>query len=324
MKGAAAMSVEMCAVTEIEQRGRDRGEHDPARRIAPGRRRLGGLPQLRIAVRRAGARSISQPHHAISTISTMNSDRPAAASAGRAWSAAPARTDRRAARGSCRYCSPHRGSTGSPRLGWSVRANQACSSGPLADSAKNGRPIDTREQAEQPERGGRVGRRTPPPRRDRERQEQRRGAHHHEVHDDRALARQISSSAHAHRRSRRAAPPGRTPWRPTTPTACRRACGSTILVNIGCTANSSAADRKIAAAKTRRRTAGLVAHVVVRISRFGSGLKPVRSALRGAHIPRRTTAGNHAPFLITASGRSVLQFQAARGGTRKIAHKRMI
>ena len=34
--------------------------------------------------------------------------------------------------------------------------------------------------------------------------------------------------------------------------------GSTILVNIGCTANSSAADRKIAAAKTRRRTAGLV------------------------------------------------------------------
>ena len=34
--------------------------------------------------------------------------------------------------------------------------------------------------------------------------------------------------------------------------------GSTILVNIGCTANSSAADKKIAAAKTRRRTAGLV------------------------------------------------------------------
>ena len=37
MKGAAAISVEICAVTEISSAGGDGGERDPARRIAPGR-----------------------------------------------------------------------------------------------------------------------------------------------------------------------------------------------------------------------------------------------------------------------------------------------
>ena len=53
-------------------------------------------------------------------------------------------------------------------------------------------PDRDREQAEQPERRGRVGRRAAPPGGDRERQEQARDRHHDEVDDDRAPAGQIS------------------------------------------------------------------------------------------------------------------------------------
>ena len=56
------------------------------------------------------------------------------------------------------------------------RANHACSSGALADSAKNGRPIETREQAEQPERFA-LGRRPAPAGGDAERQRQGRREH---------------------------------------------------------------------------------------------------------------------------------------------------
>src|SRR3954463_16356711 len=57
--------------------------------------------------------------------------------------------------------------------------------------------------------------------------------------------------------------------------------GSTILVNIGCTANSSAAERKMAAAKTRNRRAGLVGMILMRFRWIRHAGRAAVAALSG-------------------------------------------
>ena len=80
MKGAAAMSVEMCAVTEIssaEGTAASTIQRAASRQVGAGTRHV-----FRRRLRcRACVRSISTPHHAISAISATNST----AQAQRCW-----------------------------------------------------------------------------------------------------------------------------------------------------------------------------------------------------------------------------------------------
>ncbi len=73
MNGAAAMSVEMCEVTEISSADGTAASATQSSRIAPGRRRPRLIRGWRSHVGGARRRSISTPHHAISAISTTNS-----------------------------------------------------------------------------------------------------------------------------------------------------------------------------------------------------------------------------------------------------------
>ncbi len=178
------------------------------------------------------------------------------------------------------------------------------------------------KQAEQPQRCGGVSRRTSPPRRDRERQEQRGHRHHHEMHDDRALARQIAGQ------------------RMGVGIACQQHC-----------LEEHHRDRP-----HRRRSAELRQHHLGEHRLHGEqerGREEDRGAVDAQQGGR---AGRHFAVLVLGSkrpeercgrpcagsntapqhngqscpipdyplGRSVLQFQAPRGGAENIAHKRMI
>ena len=128
-----------------QQAGRHGRERDPARASAPASAVRGFACRRQWPRRRrlAGDRHSSTPQPAISAISTTKPQRPQPGLVAELRSTARPARDRTAARGSCRHCWRHRENTDPSAAGWSVRANQACSSGLLAASAKNGSPIET-------------------------------------------------------------------------------------------------------------------------------------------------------------------------------------
>ena len=221
MKGAAAMSVEMCAVTEIssaEGTAASTTQRAASRQVGA---RLGRcLRRRRVAAARE--RSISTPHQRDQRDQHDEQHGPAArllAERGERLHHERIGEQREEAADIARRIEKIR-----VRGGRMIGAREpGLQQRAVGREREERQPDRHREQAEQPERRGRIGRRAAPPRGDRERQEQRRRDHHRRDARRSSACRADIWSARARRRSRRAARPGRTPSRPTTPRASRRA-----------------------------------------------------------------------------------------------------
>ena len=161
MNGAAAMSVEMCEVTEMSSAGGDRGEHDPARRVAPGRRRLGA--RLGFGLRLGARRAQHQPAAPRDQHDQHDEQhRPAArllAERGQRLHHERIGEQREEAADVARRIEEVR--VGRARM---IGAGEPGLQQRAVGREREERQADRdREQAEQPERRGRVGRRAPPP-----------------------------------------------------------------------------------------------------------------------------------------------------------------
>ncbi len=173
-----------------QQRGRNGGEHDPARGVAPGRCGLGRC----LGFQRVGRARGTQHQHAAPCDQCDQHDKqngPAPsllAEAGqRLHRERIGEQRKKAADVACRIEEVwirRRRVVGAGEPGLQQRA--------VGGKREERQPDRHGEQPEQPDRGGRVGGRAAPPSGDRQRQKQSRRAHHHEMHDHRAAARQIA------------------------------------------------------------------------------------------------------------------------------------